>query len=197
MAAMDDGTGKLLAARFFPFEGASGICGFSNRGKLHGIPGAMYHDAIVAFIATILIGRSKSNWQVDRPDPGGLALQALEFGPSPPLSQPKGESRGSLDLAGPSPGRTRSGSNERPRSGQCFLKTFSRDLTVVLRCLPSIRIGMAQGCTELDLDRIISFRYRSVVANDNSIRIGGLILDIPPAPTDALTPRLLSKSGNS
>jgi hypothetical protein len=35
---------------------------------------------------------------------------------------------------------------------------------------------------ELDLDRIISFRYRSVVGNDNSVRIGGLILDLPPGP---------------
>jgi len=35
---------------------------------------------------------------------------------------------------------------------------------------------------ELDLDRLISFRYRSVVGNDNSVRIGGLILDLPPGP---------------
>ena len=35
---------------------------------------------------------------------------------------------------------------------------------------------------ELDLDRMISFRYRSVVGNDNSVRIGGLILDLPPGP---------------
>ncbi len=35
---------------------------------------------------------------------------------------------------------------------------------------------------ELDLDRMISFRYRSVVGNDNSVRIGGLTLDLPPGP---------------
>ena len=34
----------------------------------------------------------------------------------------------------------------------------------------------------LDLDRIINFRYTSVVGNDNTVRIGGLILDIPPGP---------------
>jgi len=27
---------------------------------------------------------------------------------------------------------------------------------------------------------MISFRYRSVVGNDNSVRIGGLIVDLPP-----------------
>lgn len=35
---------------------------------------------------------------------------------------------------------------------------------------------------ELDLDRMISFCYRPVVGNDNSVRIGGLILDLPPGP---------------
>ena len=31
MAAMDDATGKLLVARFFPFEGCQGICGCFER----------------------------------------------------------------------------------------------------------------------------------------------------------------------
>ena len=39
---------------------------------------------------------------------------------------------------------------------------------------------------ELDLDRMISFRYRLVVRNDNSVRIGGLILNLPPGTPPAL-----------
>jgi hypothetical protein len=34
----------------------------------------------------------------------------------------------------------------------------------------------------LDVDRICSFRYEATVGNDNTVRLGGLILDIPPAP---------------
>jgi len=34
----------------------------------------------------------------------------------------------------------------------------------------------------LDLDRIISFRYTATVGNDNTARLGGLVLDIPPGP---------------
>jgi hypothetical protein len=34
----------------------------------------------------------------------------------------------------------------------------------------------------LDVDRICSFRYDAVVGNDNAVRLGGLILDIPPGP---------------
>jgi hypothetical protein len=35
---------------------------------------------------------------------------------------------------------------------------------------------------DLDLDRIISFRYTATVGNDNTVRLGGLIIDIPPGP---------------
>lgn len=34
----------------------------------------------------------------------------------------------------------------------------------------------------LDVDRICSFRYDAVVGNDNAVRLGGMILDIPPGP---------------
>jgi transposase len=34
----------------------------------------------------------------------------------------------------------------------------------------------------LDVDRICSFRYEATVGNDNTVRLGGLILDIPPGP---------------
>ena len=34
----------------------------------------------------------------------------------------------------------------------------------------------------LDVDRICSFRYQSTVGNDNAVRLGRMILDIPPGP---------------
>ena len=34
----------------------------------------------------------------------------------------------------------------------------------------------------LDIDRICSFHYEAVVGNDNAVRLGGMILDIPPGP---------------
>jgi transposase InsO family protein len=33
-----------------------------------------------------------------------------------------------------------------------------------------------------DVDRICSFRYQATVGNDNTVRLGGIILDIPPGP---------------
>ena len=34
----------------------------------------------------------------------------------------------------------------------------------------------------LDLERICSFRYEATVANDNAVRLGGMVLDIPAGP---------------
>ncbi len=34
----------------------------------------------------------------------------------------------------------------------------------------------------LDVDRICSFGYQATVGNDNAVRLGGIILDIPPGP---------------
>lgn len=34
----------------------------------------------------------------------------------------------------------------------------------------------------LDIERIISFRYGATVGNDNTVRLGGIVIDIPPGP---------------
>ena len=36
--------------------------------------------------------------------------------------------------------------------------------------------------TGLDIDRIISFHYQAVVGNDNAVRLGGMVIDIPEGP---------------
>jgi len=35
----------------------------------------------------------------------------------------------------------------------------------------------------LDLDRVCSFCYQATVLNDNSVRLGGVVIDIPPGPS--------------
>ena len=49
----------------------------------------------------------------------------------------------------------------------------------------------------LDLDRICSFLYQATVSNDNAVRLGGIILDIPPARVGAVMPRLALRYANS
>jgi hypothetical protein len=188
MAAMDDATGKLLAARFFPFEGSSGYLWLlKEMVKKHGIPISIYQDRHGA------LHRNDSHWSLEEqlagrqePTQVGLALQSLGIEAIPALSpQAKGRVErlfatlqdrlmAELRLRGI---QTIQEANAFLES--VFLKDFNRRFAVrpresqkAWRELPKI----------LDLDRIVSFRYRSVVGNDNSIRIGAMVLDVPPGP---------------
>jgi len=60
-----------------------------------------------------------------------------------------------------------------------FVPRFNRRFAVTAR---HSQKAWREVPRELDLNRLISFRYRAVVGNDNSVRIGGLILDLPPGP---------------
>jgi transposase len=187
MAAMDDSTGKVLAARFFPFEGSSGYLWLLQElVKRYGIPLVMYHDRHGA------LHRNDSHWSLEeqlagRQDPTqvGLALEALGIESIAALSpQAKGRIErlfgtlqdrliAELGLEGV---QTLEAAN---RFLKIFIPRFNRRFAVSPRESEKVWRKISP---ELDLDRIISFRYRSVVGNDNSVRIGGLILDLPPGP---------------
>jgi len=187
MAAMDDGTGKLLVARFFPFEGSSGYLWLLKAlVKRYGIPLVLYHDRHGA------LHRNDSNWTLQeqlagRQDPTqvGLALEGLGIRSIAALSpQAKGRIErlfGTLqDRLGAELGLEGIKDLEAAnRFLKTFLPRFNRRFAVPPRDSEQAWRKVSPG---LDLDRIISFRYRSVVGNDNSVRIGGLIIDLPPGP---------------
>ena len=60
-----------------------------------------------------------------------------------------------------------------------FLKDFNRRFAVRPR---ESQKAWREVPKNLDLDRTISFRYHATVGNDNTVRLEGLILDIPPGP---------------
>ncbi len=187
MAAMDDSTGKLLVARFFPFEGSSGYLWLLRElVKRYGIPLVMYHDRHGA------LHRNDSHWSLEeqlagRQDPTqvGLALEALGIESIAALSpQAKGRIErlfgtlqdrliAELGLEGV---QSIEAAN---RFLKIFIPRFNRRFAV---CPRESEKAWRKIPPEFDLDRMISFRYRSVVGNDNSVRIGGLILDLPPGP---------------
>jgi len=187
MAAMDDARGKLLAARFFPFEGASGYLWLLKTiVKRYGIPLVIYHDRHGA------LHRNDTHWSLEEqlagrqePTQVGLALEALGIGSIAALSP---QAKGRIErLFGTLQDRltaelrlgdihTMEEANDFLRG---FLPQFNRRFAVTAR---QSQKAWREVPRELDLDRIISFRYRSVVGNDNSVRIGGLILDLPPGP---------------
>jgi hypothetical protein len=185
MAAIDDATGKLLVARFFPFEGSSGYLWLLREVvKRYGIPLVMYHDRHGA------LHRNDAHWSLEEqlagrqePTQVGLALEALGIESIAALSpQAKGRIErlfgtlqdrliAELGLEGI---QTIEAAN---RFLKLFIPKFNRRFAVSPR---ESEKAWRKVPPELDLDRIISFRYRSVVGHDNSVRIGGLIVDLPP-----------------
>jgi transposase len=187
MAAMDDGTGKLLAARFFPFEGASGYLWLlKTMVKQYGIPLVIYQDRHGA------LHRNDSHWTLEEqlagrqePTQVGLSLEALGIRPIAALSP---QAKGRIEkLFGTLQDRLgaelrREGIHtleEANRFLKRFIKRFNHRFAVNPR---ESQKAWRKVPRDLDLDRIISFRYISVVGNDNTVRIGGLVLDVPPGP---------------
>jgi len=188
MAAMDDATGQLLAARFFPFEGSSGYLWLLKEiVKKHGIPMIIYQDRHGA------LHRTDSHWSLEEqlagrqePTQVGLALQSLSIQPICALSpQAKGRVERLFATL-----QDRLGAELRLKGivtveeanrflQSIFIRGFNRRFAVRPK---ESQKAWRKVPKDLDLDRIISFRYRSVVGNDNSIRIGGLVLDVPPGP---------------
>jgi len=187
MAAMDDANGRLLAARFFPFEGSTGYFWLlKHMVKTYGIPVSIYQDCHGT------LHRNDDHWSLEEqlagrqePTQVGLALEALGIQPIFALSpQAKGRMErlfgvlqdrliAELRLAGIV---TLQEANAFLPS---FIKHFNRRFAINPR---ESQKAWREIPKELDLDRIISFRYPSIVGNDNTARLGGLVMDIPPGP---------------
>ena len=188
MAAIDDATGKLLAARFFPFEGSAGYLWLlKEMVKKYGIPMSIYQDRHGA------LHRNDNHWSLEEqlagrqePTQVGLALEALGIQSISALSpQAKGRVERLFATL-----QDRLGAELRLKGmvmmeeanrflQPTFLNAFNRRFAVRPR---ESQKAWREVPNHLDLDRIISFRYTATVGNDNTARLGGLVLDIPPGP---------------
>ncbi len=185
MVSMDDASGRILSARFFPFEGSYGYLWLLERVvRGHGIPVSVYQDRHGSLC------RNDSNWSMEEelagrrePTQVGMALEALGIRPIFALSpQAKGRIErlfGTLQDRLVAELRLQGITNidEANRFlDEFFIAEFNRRFS--LKAEKSWR----KPPRGLDLERIISFRYEATVANDNTVRLGGLTMDVPPGP---------------
>ncbi len=186
MAALDDATGKLLAARFFPFEGSAGYLWLLRRiVTRYGVPFSIYQDRHGA------LHRNDSHWTLEEqlkgrqePTQVGWALEALRIRPIFALSpQAKGrveklfatlQDRLVAELA---LHRITDLEAANAYLDKTFLSAFNRRFSVAPE-----QTDKAWRSAPSSLDRIISFRYAATVANDNAVRLGTVTLDLPPGP---------------
>ena len=188
IAAIDDATGDLLAgAHFVEQECAAGYLRVLREVvATHGVPWSIYMDQHGA------LKRNDDHWTLAEelrgaqdPTQVGQALQALGIEAIYALSpQAKGRVErlwgtlqdrlvSELRLAGAATAAAANGvlDRYRPEHNRRFAIP-PQDQTPAWR--PRRR--------EQDLDRLCSFRYEATVLKDNTVRLSGLILDVPPGP---------------
>lgn len=194
MAAIDDGTGKILEL----FSVASSDCFvrtecsfaylelLSRIVKRHGVPVSVYQDRHSA------LKRNDNFWSIEeelagRQDPTqvgaaleGLGIEAI-FALSP---QAKGRVErlfrtlqdrlvAMLDFFSI---REIDGANEYVPE---FIEEFNKQRAVEAEDSQSAWRKPRPG---LDLVRVLSLKYEATVANDNAIRFDGMVIDVPPGP---------------
>ncbi|MCA1601428.1 MAG: ISNCY family transposase [Acidobacteria bacterium] len=188
LAAIDDATSRVVAARFFPFEGSVGYFWLLRQVvDQFGIPLSIYQDRHAA------LRRNDDNWSLEEqlagrqePTQVGLALEMLGIKPIFALSpQAKGRVErlfGTLQdrLVAELTLNKVSGIEEANEFlATSFIEGFNRRFAVSPRETEKAWRPVAK---EIDVERIISFRYLATVSNDNAVRLGGVIIDIPPGP---------------
>ena len=185
MGAIDDATGEFLAgAHFVEHECSAGYLRLLlDVAKEHGLPLSIYMDRHSS------LHRNDAHWTLDEelrgeqdPTQVGAALKGLDIEPIYALSaQAKGRVErlwgtlqdrlvSELRLAG---ARTAEEANAvlatyRPKHNARFAKPAAEVESAWRR----VRAGD-------DIERICSFRYDVRVRNDNTVRHGGFVIDIP------------------
>jgi len=186
MAAVDDADGELLAAFFLPQETSEGYLRLLRAVLLRrGVPVSIYQDRHSA------LRRNDDSWSLEeqlagrqRPTQVGQALEDLAIQPIFALSpQAKGRVErlfgvlqdrllAEMQLDGIT---TLEQANE-------YLKNWIRRYNRRFQKQPKSDRSSYRSPTGLGLHKILAFRYQATVLNDNTVRLGGLILDIPPGP---------------
>lgn len=188
LAAVDDATGAVVAAVFREQEDAQGYLLLLRQIlQHHGIPLELYHDRHSIFQRNPNTPLTLDEQLRGRPDPTQFAQALLDLGiTSIAASTPQAKGRverlwGTLQdrlvvelrLAGVTD----------IEAGNTFLPGF---LAVHNQRFAVRADEPGSACrpleADLDLDRVLSFRYRRTVANDNTVQFAGQILQIPPGP---------------
>ena len=187
MAAVDDADGELLAAFFTPQETSLAYLRLLNTVVLlHGIPVSVYQDRHSA------LRRNDDFWSLEeqlagrqRPTQVGQALEDLAIQPIFALSP---QAKGRVErLFGVLQDRLLA---EMQLDGITTLEEANRYLSHggIRRYnrrfskTPRSPEPVYRSRRDLDLHKILAFRYQATVLNDNAVRLGGLIIDIPPGP---------------
>ena len=186
MAAVDDADGELLAAFFTPQETSHAyLCLLRGVLRRRGVPVSIYQDRHSA------LRRNDDAWSLEEqlagrqhPTQVGQALEDLAIHPIFALSpQAKGRVERLFGvLQDHLLAEMRLDGIATLEQANDYLKNWIRRYNRRFQKQPKSNRTAYRATTGLDLNKILSFRYQATVLNDNTVRLGGLTIDIPPGP---------------
>jgi transposase len=188
LLAIDDATGKVVAGVFREQEDAQGYFLLLKQVlKTQGIPLELYHDRHAIFQ-----DNSPRPWSIEeelqgRQEPTQFSRALEELGITS-IAAHSPQAKGRVErLNGTLQDRL---VQELRLTGVTDMRAGNRFLPAYLRRFNtrfSVRAeepGLAYRPLDpnLDLNRILSFRYQRVVARDNTVRFDGRLIQVPPGP---------------
>jgi transposase len=188
LVAIDDATGEVVAALFREEEDAQGYFLLLKLVlKARGIPLDLYHDR-----HSIFRDNSRRPWTLEeelrgRKEPTQFARALEELGITS-IEAHSPQAKGRVErLFGTLQDRL---VHELRLAGISDLKAGNRFLARYLKrfnvrfAVKAEEPGLAYRPLDpgLDLDRILSFRYQRVVSMDNTVRLEGRLIHVPPGP---------------
>jgi transposase len=188
MAAIDDATGKLCEAFFIPYECSFGYLKLlEHMVKRYGIPASIYQDRHGT------LHRNDDNWTLEEqlrgqqdPTQVGGVLEALGISPIFALSP---QAKGRIErLFGVLQDRLIAEMElekitEMERANRFLKERFIDEHNRRFAIKPEeAQRAWRKIPRDVDIKRTISFRYHAVVGNDNAVRLGGMVIDIPEGP---------------
>lgn len=187
LAAVDDATTTLLGALFTAVESSEGYLRLLERIlKKHGIPMAIYHDRHSSLV------RIDSHWSLQEqmlgrqfPTHVGRVLEELGI-ESIPATSPQAKGRiertfGTLQDRLMPELRLAKISNIPAANAWLeseFIPRYNARFALTSPKSDSAFVGISPE----EIHHRVAFAYEAAVGNDNTVRLGGIAIDIPPGP---------------
>jgi hypothetical protein len=182
LSAIDDATGRMVAATFRDEEDTAGYLELLREAvRDHGIPGGIYRDGHGAFEPT----RPRAGQSAEERRTAthvGAALAALGIRS---IAAGSPQAKGRIERSfGTDQDRLvvllrLAGATDRSSANR-VLADYLVDRNARFAVPPADPTPAWRPVPRgIDLDEVFSFRFRRRVANDHTVRIGGLVLDLP------------------
>ncbi len=187
LAAVDDATTSLLAALFILAESSEGYLRLLERIlSRHGIPMTIYHDQHASLV------RGDNRWSLQEQMQGrrfpthvGRVLEELGI-ESIPATSPQAKGRiertfGTLQdrLL---PELRIANIRDIPAANAWLESFFIPRYNARFALTPPKSDSAFVRISPKDIHQHVSFAYEAVVGNDNTVRLGGIVIDIPAGP---------------